>query len=267
MEGGVEEEIRGSLVAIVGEQNKRLTAVTRRQNQVIAGMSEELDELRRMVKELQEGGGSGGAGGSSRTPRPMKLDLQRFTGEDPQGWIDQAKMYFLYHGIADEARLQIADFHMSKEALGWIRGLKTNGLLTTWERFVEDLKERFGASVFEDKLEELSRLQQTTSVAEYMARFEALLNDVSGQSEETLLTIFIGGLKQEIKNQLKINRPTTLRKALATTKVHEANKGYKYNKYGGTQLYPKSEPLLKTPPAGTGVPIVRRTLTAEKRKE
>lgn len=52
---------------------------------------------------------------------------------------------------------------MSKEVLSWIHGMRTNGLLTTWEKFVEDLNERFGSSTFEDKLEELSQLQQTST--------------------------------------------------------------------------------------------------------
>lgn len=114
---------------------------------------------------------------------------------------------------------------MSKEALSWIRGMRMNELLTTWEKFVEDLKEMFGPSMFEDKLEELSRPQQTSTVVEYMGRFEALLNEVTWQNEETFLSYFIGGLRSKIRNQLKINRPTTLRKALAIAKVHEANKG------------------------------------------
>lgn len=61
----------------------------------------------------------------------MKVDLIQFSGEDLQGWIYQAEAYFIYHNIADEARLQMADFHMSKEALSWIRGLRRNNLLTT----------------------------------------------------------------------------------------------------------------------------------------
>lgn len=147
---------------------------------------------------------------------------------------------------------------MSKKALSWIRGLRRNNLLTTWEKFTEDLKERFGGSEFEDKLEELSRLQQTSTVAEYMSRFEALLNEVDGQSEETLISYFIGGLKAEIKKQLKVNRPATLRKALAVAKVHGSNLGYKPYKYGGSPYNSKSKPLIKTPPPTTRVPIVRR---------
>lgn len=60
---------------------------------------------------------------------------------------------------------------------------------------MEDLQERFRPSAFDDKLEELSRLQQISTIAEYMTRFEKLLNEVSGQSEETLISFFIGGLK------------------------------------------------------------------------
>lgn len=80
---------------------------------------------------------------------------------------------------------------MTKEALSWIRGLRRNNLLTTWEKFAEDLKERFGESAFDDKLEELSRLVQTSTMAEYMGRFEALLNEVEGQNEESLISYFI----------------------------------------------------------------------------
>lgn len=82
-------------------------------------------------------------------------------------------------------------------------------------------------STFGDRLEELSRLQQTGTVTAYMAQFESLLNEVEGQTEDTLITFFIGGLKPKIKSQLKITRPTTLRKALATPKIYEANCGYK----------------------------------------
>lgn len=153
---------------------------------------------------------------------------------------------------------------MTKEALAWIRGLRRNKLLSTWERFVENLTERFGSLAFEDKLEDLSRLQQTGTVAEYMAKFEGLLNEVEGQSEEALITFFICGLKPENKSQLKIARPVTLRKALATAKVYESNRGGKPWKH----FTAKTEPLLKTPPAdGITVPIVRRTLIIEERHE
>lgn len=67
---------------------------------------------------------------------------------------------------------------------------------------MEDMKELFGASAFDDKLEELTRLQRWSSVADYMSRFESLMNEVVDQSEEALINFFIGGLKMEIKKQI-----------------------------------------------------------------
>lgn len=49
--------IHGSLVAVVGEQNVRLSAVTKRQDQVLSCMSDELCELWKIVKDLQGGNG------------------------------------------------------------------------------------------------------------------------------------------------------------------------------------------------------------------
>lgn len=52
-------------------------------------------------------------------------------------------------------------FHMIEKALSWIRGLRRNKLLTSWPCFMEDLRERFGVALYENKLEDLSRLQET----------------------------------------------------------------------------------------------------------
>lgn len=73
---------------------------------------------------------------------------------------------------------------MIKETRGWIRGLQRNKMLQTWRRFKSDVVETFGDSPFEDKVEELLRLQQTTLVSEYMARFELLMSGETHESEE-----------------------------------------------------------------------------------
>lgn len=119
----------------------------------------------------------------------------------------------------------MAGFHMTGTALAWIWGLRRNRLITTWARLVDDLREWFGTDIFEDKLEELTRLQQTSTVANYIDRFEALLNKVDEQDEKSLITYFEGGLMKELRRQLKISRLGTLREAFTTTKVYEAHLG------------------------------------------
>lgn len=65
----------------------------------------------------------------------------------------------------------------------------------------------------------------------YIEQFKVLLNDVDGQSEEALISFFIGGLKTDLKNELTIVCPTTLQKAFALAKIYKANRGTLKNKY------------------------------------
>lgn len=102
----------------------------------------------------------------------LKLDFPIFSGADSEGWLFQAEEYFAFRNIADDSRIQIAGFNMTKGALAWFRGLRRNNLLTSWECFKDDLRERFRDSVFDDKLEELSHLQQTSTVSHYLEQFE-----------------------------------------------------------------------------------------------
>lgn len=80
-------------------------------------------------------------------------------GTDLESWLFQVEEYFAYHNIDDDSRIQIAGFSMSKGALAWMRGMRQNNLLSTRDRFKEDLREHFGASTFDDKLEDLCRQQ------------------------------------------------------------------------------------------------------------
>lgn len=95
----------------------------------------------------------------------------------------------------------------------------------------------------EDKLQELSHIQQTASVAAYLERFEELLNEVSDQLEATLIRFFIGGLKWELKNELNIIKPTTLRRAFTLAKVYEAQRDR--NRF--TENMENTEPIIKIP--------------------
>lgn len=116
--------------------------------------------------------------------------------------------------------------------------------------------EIFGKAPYEDNLEELSRLQQTSLVTDYMNRFEALLNGIDDHSKEAIISFFIGRLKQEIRTKLKIDQPISLTKEFTAVKIFESKKGQKY--YSKTLLCgPKSEPILKTPLTDmTIVPII-----------
>lgn len=225
------EEIRHEIGIALTDQTSRLTEATRRQDTSIAYLTERMADMTEMMMEYQavmrgnrglRGQGEGDTAAQKAT-RAIKLDLPKFTGADPEDSIFEAEEYFIFHGILDDSRIQIAGFHMTRGTLAWMRGLRRSNLLTTWDRFIEDMRERFGGSAFEDKLQELCRIKQITLVASYLEKFEDLLNEVSGQSEASLISFFISELKPELKSELNLAKSTTLRRAFSLTKAYEAH--------------------------------------------
>lgn len=49
----------------------------------------------------------------------MKLEVPRFDGHDPLGWIFKISQFFDYQAILEHERLTIAAFYMDGPALSW----------------------------------------------------------------------------------------------------------------------------------------------------
>lgn len=83
------------------------------------------------------------------------------------------------------------------------------------------LQTRFGPSQFDDPMEALTRLKQTTSLSLYTSQFEILTNRVTGLSERQMLSCFISGLKDEIRIPVKMFNPRSLGAAFGLAKLQE----------------------------------------------
>jgi len=66
----------------------------------------------------------------------MKLDIPRFDGTDPFGWVFKINQYFQYHATPEHDRLTIVSFYMDGRALAWFQWMATNGQLTSWPTFI-----------------------------------------------------------------------------------------------------------------------------------
>nr|GLL25459.1 uncharacterized protein LOC109154292 [Ipomoea trifida] len=152
----------------------------------------------------------------------IRQELPKFNGIDPYGWLFKINEYYEFYGISNIYRVQIASFAMEDEASEWYRWLKTNQLLGTWEDFMDKIKLRFGPSQLVDYQGQLSKLTQTSTVADYRASFERLLNKVSGISEPVLISMFIAGLKHELQQDLLLAKPTSLEEAFSLAKTYES---------------------------------------------
>ena len=98
----------------------------------------------------------------------------------------------------------MASYHMEGEALIWFQDAKNSGLFSDWEAFVKAVHVRFGATSYDDPMESLTRLKQTSSVIAYKGKFEAISNRVRSLPELHKLSCFLNGLKDEVRLPLRM---------------------------------------------------------------
>ncbi|GJY20360.1 transposon ty3-G gag-pol polyprotein [Tanacetum coccineum] len=144
----------------------------------------------------------------------LKLHFPRFGGEDPKGWLYQAEQYFEFQRVETEDQVQLASFHLDGIALQWHRWITKFRGPMTWAEFSKAVLVRFGPTEYEDPAEALSRLKQTTTVASYQEAFEKISHQVDGLPETFLVGCFIGGLKEEIRLEVKLKTPRNLTEAI-----------------------------------------------------
>ena len=101
------------------------------------------------------------------------------------------------------------------------KAYQEEGLPVTWETFVDELWARFGPTDCEDFNEALSRVEQTGFLQEYQKEFERLGNLVHGWSQKALVGTFMGGLKSEIVEDIRMFRPRTLNEAISLARMKD----------------------------------------------
>ena len=99
----------------------------------------------------------------------MKLEFPRFFGEDLASWIYKANQYFRYYDTPIGEKLMLASFHLEGEALIWFQEGEEIGVFHDWDSLIQALHVRFGTTAYDDPMETLTRLRQTSSVAVYKA--------------------------------------------------------------------------------------------------
>ena len=118
----------------------------------------------------------------SSLSRPAKLDFPKFCGEEPTSLIYKANQYFKYYRIPESEKLMMASFHMEGEALVWFQEGEDARVFGNWEALVQIMLIQFGSTAYDDPMEALTRLRQTSSMALYNGEFEALANRIKGLS-------------------------------------------------------------------------------------
>ncbi|XP_042005724.1 uncharacterized protein LOC121754429 [Salvia splendens] len=145
----------------------------------------------------------------------VKMAAPRFDGSDATNWVSRVQFYFNHLMMPDAQRLHYAVMLFDPPASEWVFNYCANNEFVTWQEFLEDVRHRFDRQSFQDYFGLIAKLTQTGSVIEYHDTFERYLNRVQGVPERQLFTLFVGGLKPDMQERLRLHRPSSLAAAMA----------------------------------------------------
>jgi hypothetical protein len=160
--------------------------------------------------------------GMAQYGRMSKIEFPRFNGDDVKSWLFRCKHFFKIDDVQENMKVELAAMHLSDKALVWHEQfLKKHGDGCPWEMYAEQALKRFG-NVFEDPMVELKNLKQTSIVQVYQDQFEELLNRLE-LTESLAISLFIGGLRDEIGMPVRMFKPSTLSDLFTMAKMQEAS--------------------------------------------
>ncbi|KAD2394418.1 hypothetical protein E3N88_41395 [Mikania micrantha] len=120
------------------------------------------------------------------------------------------------HDDAEDSRLTRSHNRFSKVEFPKFHGTDVEEL--PWNDYVRSISARFVSRLIEDVMGALKALNQTGTLDEYYDEFDLLLNKVS-IPEEYAISLFLEGLKPEIRCHVKLFKPTTLRDSYSLARL------------------------------------------------
>ncbi|GKE03510.1 ty3-gypsy retrotransposon protein [Tanacetum coccineum] len=150
------------------------------------------------------------------------MDVSKFSRDDPERWIFAITEYFSLLNTPADQHLRIVGFNLEGVVANWFQWMSWNGLITTWDRFVENVKNRFGPSKYEDPRRALSKLLHLGTVEDYQREFEKLMNRVTDIPDSLLISFYISGLKLHLQQELLASKSMTLGYVFSLARIIEA---------------------------------------------
>jgi hypothetical protein len=145
----------------------------------------------------------------SRDLHLPRIEVNKFDGSDPTGWVTQMEHYFSLHGITDDlAKLHYGILHLDPEHWKWWKWHKKalQGYVS-WTQFVAEIYDHFDSDTHH--LGHLTKLKQSGIVEDFITTFEHLDFRTEGMSDAFFKECFISGLKDEIHAHVLMAHPQT----------------------------------------------------------
>ena len=140
----------------------------------------------------------------------QKLEIPIFDGGDAFGWTNKVEHYFEIKGVEEEDQIQAAMVAMEGKALTWYQWWEFCTKNPNWTDFKNVVIQRFQPSMNQSPYELLLNLKHEGTVEEYWEKFELYAGPLRGTEPEYLKGIFLNGLKEVVRAELKLHPVNTL---------------------------------------------------------
>ena len=144
-----------------------------------------------------------------------KNELPKFDGLMSYCWIQNVERYFRAAKYSEQEKLELVALSLTREVLNWYLWEAEEERFESWFHFKQRMLERFAESIDDELRNRLCALTQTGSVRQYVKKFEELITQVKRIDEPNLISKFYTGLKQEMKEVIKLKEPKGLRNHIA----------------------------------------------------
>lgn len=101
--------------------------------------------------------------------------------------------------------------------------LEVIGSITSWDGFAQAVHTWFGPLAYEDPMEALTQLRQTSFVASYKSQFECLSNQLQVLTEPSKLSCFLSEFHEDICLIVRMLNPPNLHVTFGLAKMEEEN--------------------------------------------
>lgn len=198
------------------------------------------------------------------------MHFPQFTGENPNLWKTLAEQYFHMFAIHDSYWVPMSTLHFAGAASIWLQLVQKKLAGLDWISFTSLLCTRFGRDRHQLLIRQFYAIKQRTTVADYIERFDVLMNHLVSYSDGThpyyFLTRFVEGLRPDIKSVFMVQRPTNLDTASLALLQEEVAEGEAPSPPPPTEhrFYPVPTKVI---PALPSTPLIKASIKPEDQRD
>lgn len=139
-----------------------------------------------------------------------------------RSWKSKVEQYFELYQMPELQKMRTIYFHLFGPALDWHGSFMEDnrGMHIAWDQYMYGMGLRFDRQQLGDPMLKLKELLQTGSVEQYRIEFEKLRGQTRCD-ECQALSMFLGGLKHNLKKLVAMGKPITVLDAYNLAKLFE----------------------------------------------